>query len=564
AKALNCLQLGDDGEPCGLCENCVAIAEGTFYDLAELDAASNNGVDSIRTLIQSVNLGIGATSQRKVYLIDEVHMLTAAASNSLLKTLEEPPEHVVFVLATTDPQKVLPTIRSRTQHLEFTLLSHAQLAGHLVDVLGREGIEADEVAVEVIARRAEGSARDALSLLDQALALGSGVLDASTVTAALGGTPFARRMAILDAVVEEDAAGALAAAHDTITSGEDPRAIADGLLRTLRDAFVQTMARGRVPYDGPAEEVERLRVLAERLGTAGITRAIDVLGAAIVDIRGPAAVDPRLVLEVAIVRLARRDSRVVAETLLERVERLERRLDGAGDAPPPTPASTPSPAPTPAPGAARSGGHLAPRAPRAPREPKEISGAAVSDTLDAPAPDRDDDSATPDADPSSDVELVLDDVIEAWPAVLATMKAPIKALIQEAQPIAIEVDTIVFGVPPRRYEATNERFRNEASAIKAAFAERLGRAPRFRLRPYDLEAPGALSGAPSHERNDTSGAANDREPGAPPSSERDDDHDHDVIDLNQLVDAPDAGPLDQVAVLTDVLGAQVVEERARD
>jgi DNA polymerase-3 subunit gamma/tau len=111
ARALNCLNLGDDGEPCGICENCTAVAAGTFFDLVELDAASNNGVDAMRELIQGVHLGVGASSKRKVYVIDEVHMLSGPAANALLKTLEEPPAHVVFVLATTDPQKVPPTLR---------------------------------------------------------------------------------------------------------------------------------------------------------------------------------------------------------------------------------------------------------------------------------------------------------------------------------------------------------------------------------------------------------------------------------------------------------------------
>src|SRR3954471_20927436 len=143
AKAINCLNRGDDGEPCGVCENCVAIASGTFADLVELDAASNTGVDAIRDLIERVHLGVGASTVKKVYIVDEVHMLSTAASNALLKTLEEPPDHVVFVLATTNPEKVLPTIRSRTQHFEFTLLSHDDLVGHLADILAREGIETD-------------------------------------------------------------------------------------------------------------------------------------------------------------------------------------------------------------------------------------------------------------------------------------------------------------------------------------------------------------------------------------------------------------------------------------
>src|SRR5438128_5328439 len=163
AKALNCLDRQPDGEPCGACENCLAIAAGRFLDLFELDAASNNSVDNIRDLADSVHLGLGPTSSRKVYLVDEVHMLSAAASNALLKTLEEPPDHVVFVLATTNPEKVVPTIRSRTQHFEFTLFTLEELQTLLASVLRQEGIETDPDALAVIARAGAGSARDALS-----------------------------------------------------------------------------------------------------------------------------------------------------------------------------------------------------------------------------------------------------------------------------------------------------------------------------------------------------------------------------------------------------------------
>src|SRR5436190_13907938 len=229
ARALNCLQLGDDGEPCGVCENCVAVSAGTFYDLVELDAASNNGVEAMRDLIQSVHLGVGASSRRKVYIIDEVHMLSAAASNTLLKTLEEPPAHVVFVLATTDPQKVLPTIRSRTQHFEFTLLSHGQLIAHLADILQREKIESDPEALDLIARRAGGSARDALSALDQALAVGGGQLDGARVQAAFGGAPFDQRASLLEAAGAEDVAGALVLVNEMLAAGNEHRRIADGV-----------------------------------------------------------------------------------------------------------------------------------------------------------------------------------------------------------------------------------------------------------------------------------------------------------------------------------------------
>ena len=329
ARALNCLDLGADGEPCGKCENCQAVAAGTFFDLVELDAASNNGVDAMRDLIQSVHLGVGATSRRKVYIVDEVHMLSAAASNTLLKTLEEPPAHVVFVLATTDPQKVLPTIRSRTQHFEFTLLSHDELVGHLADILAREGVDADDETLDLIARRAGGSARDALSLLDQALAVGGGQLDgdagarrvrrravrAAGRRARRGGGRRRRRRARRRAR-DDGRRATTRAASPTICCA---RCATRSSARTRRAAF---------PYDGPAAEAEQLTELAQRIGNVALVRGIEVMGQAIVDIRGQAIADPRLVLEVAVVRLARRESRTREETLLDRVERLERQIAG--------------------------------------------------------------------------------------------------------------------------------------------------------------------------------------------------------------------------------------------
>jgi len=334
AKALNCLDLQPESEPCGECENCVAIAAGGFFDLAELDAASNNGVDNVRDLVQSVNLGLAGQAKRKVYIVDEVHMLSAAAANALLKTLEEPPAHVVFILATTEPQRVLPTIRSRTQHFDFTLLSIEELQGHLAWMLAQEGVEAAPEAIALVARRAAGSDRDALSLLDQALALGAGKLDTEQVLSIFGDTPFSRRIEVLEAIAGDDAAGAVAAIDAALTSGVDPRRLADDLLKTLRDAFVLAAGAGRVPYDGPADEIERLRELGTAFGPAGLTRAIEVLGQSIVDVRGPSAPDPRLILEVAIVRLARRESRTSLEALLERVERLEKQIaDGGATAP---------------------------------------------------------------------------------------------------------------------------------------------------------------------------------------------------------------------------------------
>src|SRR5437868_9645818 len=206
AKALNCT--GDrsalePGEPCNGCPSCSEITAGTSMDVVELDAASNRGVGEMRSLLERVAYR-SAGGARKVYIVDEVHMLTKEASTALLKTLEEPPAHVIFVLATTDPQMVLPTIRSRTQHFEFSLLPADRLAAHLAEVAAREGVDADPEVFAVLARRAAGSARDALSLLDQALAYGQGSVDLEQVAALFGGTPFAERSAVVEAMAAGD------------------------------------------------------------------------------------------------------------------------------------------------------------------------------------------------------------------------------------------------------------------------------------------------------------------------------------------------------------------------
>jgi DNA polymerase-3 subunit gamma/tau len=553
AKAVNCLALTDDGEPCGKCENCESIAAGTFYDLIELDAASRRGVDSARELVQNVNVGMGPTARSKVYVIDEVHMLTNEAANTLLKTLEEPPEHVVFVLATTEPGKVLPTIRSRTQHFEFTLLTQEQLASHLADVLAREGVDADPDAVDFIARRAAGSARDALSALDQALALGGGRLDRAKVEASFGNTAFDQRIAILDAIAADDPGGALVAVNASLSAGTEPRRIAEELLRTLRDAFILANAGSRVPYDGPAEEIEHLSALASSMGNAAVVRAIETLGQALVDIRGPATPDPRLVLEVAVVRLARRDARASLDALADRVERLERALSAGGTTPaaPRSTPSAPSAPPTPAPVTAA--------APPAPTRPAPTGGAHLAPRAGAepaaasPAPAAEASAATEEAEATGADVDDLDAVVVAWPLALETLKAPLKATIQDAQPIGIESGTIVFGVPRNRLDAINKRFRAEADAIKDAFAQQLGVTPRFILRPHDFGAHDAFRPAAGGGRAPASAA--------PPIEEAPSDED---VDPNELVDAPAADVPDSGALLADAFGGQVVDEQTRD
>jgi DNA polymerase-3 subunit gamma/tau len=467
AKALNCLNLGGDGEPCGECDHCRAVAEGTFLDLFELDAASNRGVNDARDLLERIAYR-GATGGKKVYILDEVHMLTDAAANTLLKSLEEPPEHVAFVLATTNPEQVLPTIRSRTQHFEFSLLTMEQLTVHLADICERESVEAEPEALALVARAGRGSVRDALSLLDQVLAHSPGRLVADEAAAILGGSPFDRRVEILRAVGAEDPATALVVLHDLLDSGHEPRRVAEELLGAARDAFLLTVGGGRVSTDVPLEAREPLAEVGTAIGGSALVRLLETLGQAVVDMRGVDAADPRLVLEVALVRLARHDAGPPLASLAARVERLEARL--AGEVPSPAPALAPPVASAdeaPA-GAPRSPG----RALGAVRTPREAPVASAP-----PAP-----TAPPDAPPTrSGPPPTLDDVVLAWADVLPMLPVATRAAVSNAQPIRVEDDVVIFGIAPADLSVAKERFRLAADVIRQALSDRLGRTLRFRL-----------------------------------------------------------------------------------
>jgi len=305
AKVLNC-ENPVEGEPCCVCDSCLSIDAGTSFDVHELDAASNNGVDAIRDLISSASL---ATPGRyKVYILDEVHMLSTAASNALLKTLEEPPSHVIFVLATTDPQKVLPTIRSRTQHFEVHLLSAADLEGLVDYVVADAGLELSPEGRAYVLRVGAGSARDTLSALDRVVAAG-GIPDSEDAVDEL-----------VEALCERDTGRALIAVEGALSRGRNPRVLGEALIARLRDVFLASVGAdlSRLTDTDRARATEQGR----RLGAAGATRALESLGEAFVGIQD--ALDPRIPLEVALVRLTRDDADVSLSSLADRISRLER------------------------------------------------------------------------------------------------------------------------------------------------------------------------------------------------------------------------------------------------
>ncbi|MEY2457388.1 MAG: polymerase subunit gamma/tau, partial [Acidimicrobiaceae bacterium] len=327
AKALNCTALAD-GEPCLECESCIAIEAGTSFDVHELDAASNNGVEAIRDLIASTALA--SPGRSKVYVLDEVHMLSAGAENAFLKTLEEPPPHVHFVLATTDPQKVKPTIRSRTQHFEFHLLPADVLEHHVRWVIADAGLDVSPDAIDHVLRVGGGSARDTLSALDQVVAAGG------TAEREVGVDE------LVEALLERDPGRALVGVADAVAVGRDPRILGEQLVGRLRDVFLAAM---KVPLDHiPDGDRDRVAGFAERFERPFITRSIEVLGETLAKM--PESPEQRILLETALVRLADVEADTSTAALLERIERLERALAGgavASSSPATTAAAAPSP-----------------------------------------------------------------------------------------------------------------------------------------------------------------------------------------------------------------------------
>lgn len=312
--------------PDGTCPECTAIAEGAHPDVYELDAASRTGVDNVREeIINSVSFA-PVRGAYKVYIIDEVHMLTTQAFNALLKTLEEPPSHVIFVLCTTDPQKILETILSRCQRFDFHRISNDDIIGRLRYICEQEGFAFDEEALEVVARHARGGMRDALSTLEQLSVFGDGSVRIDDARALLGEvastvlSEFACKMAVRDTV------GLFGLIRAQVDEGNDLQELTRDLIAHIRDVYTAAIAGPRAElFDGTPEEVAAL-VEEARLfeGADRLSRALTVLDDAALEMRN--ATDPRLVLEIACTRLARPESDLTLEALAERIARLEAQI----------------------------------------------------------------------------------------------------------------------------------------------------------------------------------------------------------------------------------------------
>jgi len=334
AKALNCEE-GPTPHPCNRCSSCREITEGFSVDIIEIDAASNRGIDDVRDLRERV-IYSPAAARTKVYILDEAHMLTPPAFNALLKMLEEPPAHVVFVLATTEPHRMPPTILSRCQRFDFRSVPALKLVAHLAHICGEEGIEASESALRLIARRARGSVRDALVVLEQVISYGDGVVDESEVAGFLGLVEDELLLELGERVASEDAAGVIALVEKAYEEGRDLIQFAREAQEHFRRIFLLKHA------DLSPEELEleegvyrSLRQQAEGISPARAHYFVTALREAIREMQSTSS--SRLVLEEALISMARSDLGFSPEALAVRLEELEEEFEkwirrGGGEA----------------------------------------------------------------------------------------------------------------------------------------------------------------------------------------------------------------------------------------
>ncbi|GAB24961.1 DNA polymerase III gamma/tau subunit [Gordonia polyisoprenivorans NBRC 16320 = JCM 10675] len=356
ARSLNCVQ-GPTSTPCGECSSCVALAPGGpgNLDVIELDAASHGGVDDTRELRDRAFYA-PSESRYRVFIVDEAHMVTNAGFNALLKIVEEPPEHLIFVFATTEPEKVLPTIRSRTHHYPFRLLAPPVMRGLLEDICAKEHVQVAADVYPLVIRAGGGSPRDSLSILDQLLAgAGDEGVTYERALALLGVTDIALIDAAVDALAVADGAALFTVVEQVVDAGHDPRRFAVDLLERLRDLILLQAvpdAADRGLVEAPGDQLARMRSQIDRLGPGGLTRFAEIVHNALGEMRGTTS--PRLLLEVMCARMLLPTTSADDAALLQRLERIESGVvvaaPAASAAPTPAVSSAPAPvAPTPAP-----------------------------------------------------------------------------------------------------------------------------------------------------------------------------------------------------------------------
>jgi DNA polymerase-3 subunit gamma/tau len=528
AKAINCPDRRDDGEPCNVCLSCLAITEGSSMDVIELDAASHNKVEDVREIRANVGTVASVGGAKRVYILDEAHMLSRAAANALLKTLEEPPEHALFVLATTEPYKLPDTIRSRTQRFDFHPIGSEALIAHMSRIAEVEGIKATHDALALIARHAAGSARDALGLLEQVAALGLGTVDARGVTRALGlAAPdaFARLVGL---IAKEDAAGVLTLAAQIAAEGADLRRFVTDALELFRGLFLAQYAPNLEEIvDEPAEVIEEWKSLGDKLEPSEVLRCIDRLGDALVQLREGR--EERLVVELALLQMARPETATDPVSLAGRLDRMEERMRRSGAPVVATaPAATDSVATPPATVASPAPPPVASPSP-ATRVESPDAAAPFADTV-APAPSP---VEAPSIDAAPPAVFDLGVVDEKWPAIVARIRdeaGPRRfAFFREARPAAVDGSTLVLEIPEQfkfHLDALSEDDRLNSIVI-SVLSDILGGSTRITYRSGQMQVEPAVDPVRAPDESD--------------------------------MDQSTAGAIDPMDLVVDLLGGEVVE-----
>ena len=472
AKVLNCAA-PVDGEPCCECDSCKAVELGTSYDVLELDAASNNGVQEIRDIVEAAALT--SPGRHRVFILDEVHMLTRGAEAALLKTLEEPPSQVVFVLATTDPQKVSDTIRSRVQHLQFHLLPVDQLKKYVKFVIKEAELTVDEDSIDLVLRQGGGSARDTLSALELIVS-GGGEPEVALHTED-----------IIMSLVARDHAAALGAVARAMQQGRDPHTYAQDVVRTMRDCFLSLMSPELVQL--PADRIAELTRYAQDMGVQRIVRIMETLGSTMVEMRH--APDARLLLEVAVVQLASPVFDDSAENLLARISQLEEavkslRENGIAAARPQAPIN-------PATGRAKIGGLAGSTAPVAVPVADATPVIAVATepaavTTEIPVPAQAEAPAKPAESATTSVGTA--DPAQMWPQIADAMRGLAKAMFKPAVVQSVDGKKIMLRLPSN---TPMKRAQEQLPTVVEAIKQVCGATFVVTLVQADPTAPGGMT-----------------------------------------------------------------------
>lgn len=543
AKALNCENRLADGSPDNECFSCQAITDGSSFDVLELDAASHNSVDDIREMRVSVTTVASSVTGRRVFILDEAHMLSKAAGNALLKTLEEPPEHVHFVLATTEPYKLLDTIRSRTQRFDFHAVSVETLAAHLSRISDAEGYSTEPAALISVARHATGSVRDSLSLIEQVAALGSGSVDLGGVNRALGLAGIESYESFAQAIVDQDAKAGLELIARLAGEGVDLRRFAAESIAFLRGVFLAHYAPNLAEVaDEPDEILEYWKKAAQSLGAADVLRGVDILGDALMKLREGR--EERLMLELAVIKLTRPETATDAEAVLSRLENLERKIALGLVAPAPAAATAPPPqavAPEPRPAAAAPEPVAATAPPEDPPDEGQMAPPLEPDL--APL------VREPDPEPEA-ADLTIERFRSIWPQLFGGLRdllgARRWALFRETEPMEVRGTILVVGVRHGFHLQSLKADPAAASIVATKAGDLLGGTVKVVFEPANPAADGET---PSHEST-----------AMPKASEPEPDRVPDMADLDE---APDDST-DPFKLVEDELGGTVVDDSGPD